>query len=225
MNAKRRLLSWVLCVGIVALATPAVGFSEQDELVERARMTFERFLSDKNMSWFHQNKNSAKGLFIVPQLLRGAFFIGGSGGSGVLLVKDEKTGEWSEPAFYTMGSVSFGFQFGGDSSEIILVVRTEKGLEQFYSTDFKLGVDTSIAAGPVGAGASAKGVTADILAFARSKGAYAGVSVEGSGITVSDSSNRQYYAKRVRPVDILVKKTVKNPHSAPLREAVAKAIQ
>ncbi|NJN36782.1 MAG: metal-sensing transcriptional repressor [Nitrospiraceae bacterium] len=104
--------------------------------------------------------------------MRGAFVFGGAGGSGVLVVRDEKTKKWSEPAFYTIGSASFGLQVGGDVSELIFVVRTQKGLEQFYRSDVKLGTDTSIALGPAGAGASVKGITADLVAYARKKGVF-----------------------------------------------------
>jgi lipid-binding SYLF domain-containing protein len=154
--------------------------------------------------------------------LRGAFIFGGAGGSGVLLVRDEKSGQWSEPAFYTIGSASFGLQIGGDVSEIIMVVRNQKGLEEFYRTDFKLGGDVSMAVGPVGAGASVKGIAADVIAYARKKGAFAGISVDGAFIAVSDASNRAYYGKDVRPTDIIVKHAVKNPKSADLRAAAAK---
>jgi SH3 domain-containing YSC84-like protein 1 len=96
--------------------------SEQQDLVEKSRMTLAGFLADSNMAWLRDHVKDAKGIFIVPQLLKAAFFFGGEGGSGVFLVKDEKTNEWSEPAFYTMGAGSFGFQFGAQASEIVLLV-------------------------------------------------------------------------------------------------------
>jgi lipid-binding SYLF domain-containing protein len=139
----------------------------------------------------------------------------------VLLVRDEKTNKWSDPAFYTIGSASFGLQVGGDVSELIFVVRTQKGLEEFYRTNFKLGTDLSIAVGPMGGGLAEKGITADLVAYARKKGAFAGIAVDGSSITVSDESNALYYGKSVRPTDIVVKHSVNNPKSADLRNAAA----
>jgi lipid-binding SYLF domain-containing protein len=170
-------------------------------------------------------KVEAKALFIVPQFLRGAFVFGGAGGSGVLIVRDEKTKKWSEPAFYTIGSASFGLQIGGDVSELVFVVRTQKGLEEFYRTDFKLGADASVAAGPEGGGASAKGIMGDLVGYARKKGAFVGISVDGSMVAVSDESNADYYGKAVRPTDIIVKQTVSNPKSADLRNAADKLMQ
>ena len=207
---------------IVSLSVLAEGAAEQQVLVDQAKFTFDKFFDDSDMYWFRQYGKEAKGIFIVPQILKGAFFFGGEGGSGVLLTRDEKTGEWSYPAFYTIGSASFGLQFGGKSSEVVMVVRTQKGLEEFYRTDFKLGVGTNIAVGPVGAGASAKGIAADLISFAYSKGAFAGISLDGSGIKVSDSSNKAYYGKSVRPVEILVKHSVQNPKADELRAAMAK---
>ncbi len=199
---------------------------EQKDLVDRARMTLEGFLADSNMSWFRDHVKDAKGLFIVPQFLKAAFFFGGAGGSGVLLVRDEQTGEWSEPGFYTMGAGSFGFQFGAQAAEVILLIMTKKGVESMLTSTFKLGADASIAVGPVGAGAAgatAPNLSADLLSFARAKGLFAGVSLEGAVIAFRDEWNSSYYGKTVRPADILIRREVTNPHSAGLREAVTKA--
>jgi SH3 domain-containing YSC84-like protein 1 len=163
----------------------------------------------------------ARGLFIVPQLLRGAFVFGGAGGSGVLVVRDEKTRTWSQPAFYNIGAVTFGLQAGGDASELIFVIRTQRGLEQFYRSDFKLGADTGLSIGPVGGSASVAGITADLVSYGRTKGAFAGMALDGVVVAVSNESNESYYGKPVRPVDILVKNAVSNPKSAELHAAAA----
>ncbi len=225
LNTPYRVLGRALLSGLFLLAPLAVlaaDSSEQQALVERAKLTLEKALADPNMEAFREMGNEAKGVYIVPEILKGAFLFGAEGGSGVLLVKDAKTGEWSYPAFYTIGAASFGLQIGGRSSEVVMVVRTTKGLEEFYKTDFKLGVGSSIALGPVGAGATARGIAADLVSFGYSKGAFAGISLDGAGIAVSDKSNKAYYGKTVRPTDILVKHTVKNPKADALRAAAAK---
>jgi lipid-binding SYLF domain-containing protein len=142
-----------------------------------------------------------------------------------LIVRDDTTKKWSEPAFYTIGSASFGLQVGGDVSEMIFIVRNQKGLEEFYRSDFKLGGDVSMAVGPVGEGTSAKGIAGDLVAYARKKGAFAGISLDGSMISVSDESNHLYYGKPVRPTDIIVKRSVSNPKSADLRNAADKFLK
>lgn len=196
---------------------------EQQGTVDKALVTFRNFMADKELEWFHNNLKDAKALLIVPNLLKAGFILGGSGGSGVLVARDENTGDWSQPAFYTIGSVTFGLQIGGESAEVIMMIRTQKALDALFTTKFKLGGDTSVAAGPVGVGAKS-GVTADIVSFAKSKGLYAGLNLEGAVVKVSDKSNKAYYKKKASPVDIIVKKTVSNPGSNNLRTELKKAV-
>jgi lipid-binding SYLF domain-containing protein len=215
----------VIVLAMIACAvTPArsADVTEAQQLVEKSRMTWDDFaaspvLSSEVRDWLRV----AKGVFIVPQILRGAALFGVAGGSGVLLVRDEKTGEWSEPAFYTVRSISFGLQVGADVSELIIVVRSDRGLEHFYSSQFKLGIDTSVAAGPMGGGIALKGLTADLFSYARAKGAFGGMAAEGAQIAVAETFNQAYYGQPVRPTEILVKRSVTNPHSLDLRKAVA----
>ena len=191
---------------------------EQDQLVDKAALTLDAFASDPRVGSALRNlKGDAKALFIVPQFMRGAFLFGGAGGSGVLLVRDQDPKQWSGPVFYNIGSASFGLQIGVDVSDLVFVVLTQKGLEKFYHSEFKLGGDVSLAVGLVGEGASVKGVPPDIIAYARKKGAFAGISVDGAIIKVSDESNTIYYDKVVRPTDIVVKQSVSNPRSTDLR--------
>jgi lipid-binding SYLF domain-containing protein len=201
--------------------TPVMA-NEQQGLVDKARVTFESFMTDQNQSWLRENLNQAKGLIIIPSLLKAGFVIGGSGGSGVLIVKNDKTGQWSQPAFYTLGSGTFGFQIGAEAAEIIMMVRTQKAVDRLFTSSFKLGADTSIAVGPVGGGAKSN-IVADILSFSRAKGAYAGVSLEGSVFNTKDKWNEAYYGKTVSPNDIIVKRSVSNAGSKNLRSSVAKA--
>jgi lipid-binding SYLF domain-containing protein len=196
--------------------------TEQQGLVDKARVTFESFMADKNQSWLQENLNQAKGLIIIPSLLKAGFVVGGSGGSGLLIVKDDKTGQWSQPAFYTLGSGTFGLQIGAEAAEIIMMVRTQKAVVRLFTSSFKLGGDTSVAVGPVGTGVKSN-VVADIFSFSRTKGAYAGVSLEGSVIKTKGEWNQAYYGKAVTPVDILVTRDVRNPNSAELIKAVTQA--
>ncbi len=197
---------------------------EAQGTVDKSLVTFRSFMADKNLEWFHNNLKDAKALLIVPSHLKAGFILGGSGGSGVLVARDEKTGNWSQPAFYTIGSVTFGLQIGGESAEVIMMIRTQKALDALFTTEFKLGGDTSASAGPVGVGAKGD-VTTDIVSFAKSKGLFAGLNLEGSVVKVSDDSNKAYYSKPASPLDIIVKKTVSNPGSAKLREELKKAVK
>ena len=195
--------------------------TEQEQLVDKAKLTVEAFAADPQQQDVRYWLSNSKGLFIVPQVLRGAFVFGGAGGGGVLIVRDDRSGEWSQPAFYNIGAVSFGLQAGADTSELIFVVRTQKGLEEFYRSDFKLGADAGVSVGPMGSSSSVQGITADLVSFGRTKGAFAGMALNGALIAISNESNEMYYGRSVRPTDIVVKKTVNNPASAGLRDAAA----
>jgi len=205
--------------GTVSIAT---GATEQQVLVDQSQITLGNFVSDPNMEWLVNNLQSAKAVVIVPSMIKGGFFLGGSGGRGVLLVRNEKTGKWHGPGFYSLGAVSFGLQFGGQKAEVIMLVMTQKGLESLYSSSFKLGGDVAVAAGPMGAGASAKaaGLKADYLSYARAKGAFLGFSLEGAVVKINDEWNQAYYGKQLRPTDIFVTRKARNPKAAELQAAV-----
>ena len=220
---KKTVILMILVMVAGALALPvwaADDAAEAKKIVAESRTTLNDFLSDPDMNWIKSHFPQAKGILIVPTLGKGAFIIGGSGGVGVLLTRNAK-GHWSNPAFYKMGSVSIGLQAGGSASEVLLFIQSQKGVDSFLTSSFKLGADASVAAGPVGQGAKAS--TSDILAFSRSKGAYAGASFDGSVINPSEDLNKAFYGKDVSPVDILVRGSVKSEEAAPLVSALTKA--
>jgi lipid-binding SYLF domain-containing protein len=218
---KRKHILFRATLGAVfMLATLGVAsVNELEELVSHARSAVVDFTSDPAMDWFRDHVKDAKGLLIIPRLLKGGFIFGGSGGSGVLLARDPQTGAWSYPAFYTLGSVTAGAQIGGEAAQLMLLVMTQRGLDSMLATNVKLGADVEAAAGPVGAGT--KAATADVLAFSRTKGLFAGATVEGAWIGEREGWNEEYYGRRVRPVEILLDHKVSNPQADPLREALA----
>jgi len=223
------LTAVVMLIGFtVSNVTPAFADNASDakQLVEKSKMTFDRFVGMNEMGTFRDLLKKAKGVFISPQVLEGAFIFGLSGGSGVLVARDPGTGSWNGPAFYTVGEASFGLQAGGKASEVVMLAMTERGVNALLSPSVKLGADVGVAAGPVGAGASAAtaNISADILTFALSKGLYAGISLEGAVVAVRNEWNGAYYSKPgVTPTDILIRKNVSNPGSAKLIAAVSKA--
>lgn len=211
----------IMAVLFIVSALPlqaAEDYSKPQELVEQSEIVVKRFSTDQYTANFRETVKTARAIFIIPKMFKGAFVIGGSGGSGVLLNRDLVTSVWSYPAFYTMGSVSFGFQAGAEASEIILLVMTEKGMDSLLTSSFKLGADVSVAAGPVGTGV--KAATADILAYSITKGAYGGASVEGAVIKTRPEWNRDFYGASVSPADIIVRKKVTNPEADALRTAI-----
>lgn len=213
------LSAWILTPATALAASDA---DEAQAMVEKAQITFNSFMRDKEYSWMHQNFAKAKAVLIYPQVLKAGFILGGSGGTGVLVMRDRDRNDWTDPAFYTLGSVTFGLQIGGEAAEVVMLVMTQKALDTLFSNTMKLGPDASIAAGPVGTGGKVN-IAADFISFARSKGAYAGINLEGSVLDVRDSLNKAYYGKAVRPIDILVKRAVSNPGAKGLREDLMKA--
>ena len=229
MNAKKRVnrikgASLFLTVMSLAMAlvifqpVPASGNGRQAamQIVEKACMTFTNFMNDENMGAFKDLLKDAKAVVIAPEFLKGAFVVGASGGNAVALVRDGKTGGWSEPSFYTIGGASIGLQIGGQASEMILLAMTERGVSALMGNSFKLGADAGVAAGPVGMGAQAAtaNLSADILSFSRSKGLYGGISLDGTVVAVRDSLNEAYYGKKVTPTDIFVRHGVRSPQTA-----------
>jgi lipid-binding SYLF domain-containing protein len=225
----------VLCAGCLALvalagASPARAddLMEAQQLVEKARLAFEGFLADPQMGDpMRSIVRQAKAVLIYPQVLRVAFVVGASGGSGVLLARDPQANAWGGPAFYTIGQGSVGPQIGGDASDIVLVAMTDRGVSALLSTSAKLGADVGVALGPVGVGAEAStaNLSVDVLSYSRAKGLYAGASLNGAVVVSRDALNRAYYGKDVTPTAILMYREVSNSHAAPLIEAVAKVAE
>jgi len=207
----------------VAAQGVALAQSEQQALVNKADRTLSNFLRDPDMTWLQSHLKEAKGIIIAPEVVKAGFIFGGSGGRAVTLARDPKTGRWVGPAFYALATASVGFQAGVSVSEIVTLVMTDKAMNAMLSPSAKLGADASIAAGPVGAGASSA-LLADFISFARAKGVYGGVNLDGSVVTVSNDWNEAYYHKQgILPPDILVRNSAHSKGAAKLLADVAHA--
>lgn len=223
---KRFLVSLAvlfLFAPLFAVPSSAQQVTEEDlaQRVTKAQFTFRDFERDPRMTWFRQNVRYAKGLLIMPVLVRGGFFFGGSGGRGVLLAQDA-AGTWSYPAFYDVGSASFGLQFGAAGGQVILMIMTDRGLRRFLNDKFQLGADASISVGPEGIGAKAE--IFDIFSFSRVKGIFAGLTIEGGVVVVNRADNQTYYGQtKISPRDILLRRKYKNPQADDLIRVLAKA--
>jgi SH3 domain-containing YSC84-like protein 1 len=214
--------AFVALASAAFLAAPAQAQSDQQKLVNDSSKTLSNFLRDPDMSWLQNNIGRAKGVLIAPQIAKAGFIFGGSGGRAVLLARDEATGKWAGPAFYTMATASVGFQAGVSVSENVTLVMTEKALNSLMSSSVKAGGDASVAAGPVGAGAKSD-VVADLVTFSRAKGVYGGLNLDGTVIALSNDWNKAYFGKEVLPPDILIRQSVHNKQADPLLAQVTKA--
>jgi len=158
---------------------------------------------------------SAYGIAVIPGLLKAGFIVGARFGSGVLSVN--RGGKWSDPVFISMGGGSFGFQIGAQSTDIILVFKTARGVDAIKSGKFTLGADIAVAAGPVGRHAEASTdiqLRAEIYSYSRSRGVFAGVALEGAVLGVDQDADLAFYGpKGANPDDILAGR-VKTPQAA-----------
>ncbi len=225
---NKLIAAMIISVALFAVSLPGAADDQANAYgyVDNSLETLTNFANDPDMQWFRKHVQSAQGILIIPTVLKAGFFFGGSGGTGVMLRRQAGTGwsyspidEWSSPAFYSMGSVTFGLQIGAEAAEMILLIMTQRGMDAMLTTKAQLGADMSVAAGPVGAGAQV--ATVDILQFSRSKGIFGGLTVEGSIIEPRDSLNKAYYGRSVSPLDILVKRTVSNAQAYKLRSRLA----
>lgn len=209
----------------MATAVQADPKEDARELVDEALYTVKKMSNHERhgAKVKHYMKN-AKAVFVVPELLKGALFVGGEGGSGVLLARADN-GVWSYPAFFDMGAGSFGLQVGAQSSELMLIVMTGKGLSAILDNKVKLGGDLSAAVGPIGEGVEASTTTnmgADVIAYSTNKGAFLGASVDGAVIWADHADNMAYYDNTAAtPKNIVLNGQYANPHADKLRELLA----
>jgi lipid-binding SYLF domain-containing protein len=221
-DLKRRHCSVALAALAALASLPSAHAKDADEanaIVDKARIAFDDVVKTKEFDALRAGLKSAKGVLIFPSILKGGFVVGASGGTGLLLVRGEGDA-WSAPAFYTLGALSLGLLAGGQAAEVVILVNSQKAVDRLLSSSINLGGDASIAAGPVGTGKAAN-LQADFVSYAKSKGAYASVSVEGSVLDVRGSLNQGYYGREISPVDILVKRNASNRHADALRAVVA----
>jgi lipid-binding SYLF domain-containing protein len=232
MILRKRYSLWksacALLVGsILALASPDTTFAaaEQEALVEKAKLSVDALVAQPDMGQFRKLLAVSKGIVVFPQVLKAGFIIGGAGGTGVLLSRDD-TGNWSSPAFYTMGQASIGLQIGAEAKELVLVIMTEKGLTAIIENQVKLGADLSAAVGPVGSNVGASSTTnmdVDVFSFAKNAGLFIGASVEGSVLNARLDWLKSYYGQDLTVKQVVLDRTVDNPQSNKLKSALTAA--
>jgi lipid-binding SYLF domain-containing protein len=222
----RRIGFFLVALVVLALSPRAFAADDQQELVDRAKLTVDRLRHDQNLGKaVDEMLVGAKAVLIVPNLWRAGFIIGGSGGSGLLLAKGTD-GSWSAPAFYGVGGGSLGIQIGAEMQELMLIIRTDGGLAKIMDNQVKIGGDVTFALGPVGAGlggATTPNFGADLLAYSTSIGLYGGLNLEGGLIAVREEQNRVYYGEGATAREIVFNRRFDNPGAADLRGALLPA--
>jgi lipid-binding SYLF domain-containing protein len=216
---RTRTTLFTLLTGL-ALATAAGGAYAQGR--EQARLLtasqiLEELRTSRDQAIPDRLLERAYGIAVIPDMTKIAWFFGGRRGHGVLIVRD-KDGRFTSPMFITMTGGSFGFQWGVQSTDVVLVFTTPKGIEGINGGKVTLGADASVAAGPVGRQATAStdaGFKAEVYSYSRSRGVFLGVALDGSALTIDDGADADFYQKPDVPAaDIMSGKVRSNDEAA-----------
>jgi len=211
-----------LAVGLAVLFanTPTLA-ADQTTVLNQAVVTVDKMKFDPTFGPSRQILRSARAVLIVPQLIKGGFIFGAEGGDGVLL---QRLGRgWSAPAFYTVGSASFGLQIGLEEARFVMFIMSERALRAVEQSKFTFGGAAGLTVITLGAnaqGATSTNLTGDIIVWASSKGAYGGLTLQGSVLAPKNDANAQFYGRPLSAGQIL-SMPGRNPATLPLRRDLA----
>jgi lipid-binding SYLF domain-containing protein len=209
-----RMIPVFLVLLLAIPSVPSFAASEETKQIESATDVMSKIMEIPESAIPPALLADAQGIAIIPGVIKVGLFLGGQYGKGVLLVR-EKGGAWSNPVFITLMSGSIGWQIGAESTDFVVVFKTHRSIDGIMHGKYTLGADAGVAAGPVGRVAKASTdieLKAEIYSYSRSRGLFAGVSLEGSSMQIDEKSNSAYYEKEeVRPSAILAGKEVKTP--------------
>ena len=204
-----RAIAVVLGVALLAGFSPATLARQSDESeearrVREASVVFGEIMTAEDEAILRALLGDAEGIAVFPGTVRAGFIVGGMRGRGILSARTESG--WSAPAFLTLTGGSFGLQIGGQAVDLILIINNRRGLENLVSNQFKLGADAAVAAGPLGREAEAATdlqLRAQILSYSRSRGLFAGVTVNGSTVRQDQDANERFYGQRLETQQIV----------------------
>jgi lipid-binding SYLF domain-containing protein len=204
-------ISTLSCLGLaITLCQPALcrgqSIAELDKRILDCNAVIQNVLQMPDRGIPKDLLQRCRGLAIFPGVVKVGVVVGVSFGSGILVRRDENTAEWSRPAFFTIRGGSLGFQAGVQSIDLILLIMSDKGLENLLEDKITLGADVSVAAGPIGREASAETnlrFDAGILSYSRAKGLFAGISLTGASLEPDLAANVDYHGKGNSVQDVL----------------------
>jgi lipid-binding SYLF domain-containing protein len=209
MFERKHFLALLLMFVMAVPAVGTLGAKDADDYRDRAMKaakTLDEIMGIREDGIPEELMARAKAIAVIPNVVKGALGLGGQYGKG-LVSHRMPNGKWSPPAFVDIGGGSFGLQIGVSSTDLVLVFTDDNGFKGLLKGKVKLGADASVAAGPLGRKAE---VGTDVLlksavfAYSRSKGLFAGISLDGSAVTINDSANEAVYGKGVSAQDILL---------------------
>jgi lipid-binding SYLF domain-containing protein len=212
---KVLILALILVIGSLVVPARAQERSEVADRVVSAAVVLKEIMDTPDRAIPQDLLDRCQCVAVIPSMKKGAFFIGGNYGKGVISCRtDNGNGPWSSPSMVMMGGGSFGLQIGVQATDLVLVIMNLRGIESLLDTKFTIGGDASAAAGPVGRSTSAQTdalLKAKILAYSRSKGIFAGLSLKGEAVRADRDANYVLYKRQVAPREILFRRTADNP--------------
>jgi lipid-binding SYLF domain-containing protein len=213
--AMIRKLTLGVCILFVAFGLYAA--NKEQKRLENSGVVMEEIMNTpENIP--QELLEKAECVIVFPSVLKAAFGVGGSYGRGAMVCRTGTGfgGPWGAPAMYALEGGSFGFQLGGQATDLVLLVMNDRGAQSILSSKVKLGADASASAGPKGRDASADTdayLRAEILSYSRSRGLFAGISLEGSTLRPDDEANERVYGRKITSRDIVLGKNIAVPAS------------
>lgn len=205
-------LGAILACGLAG-ARPAVAQQEEADRMQKSIDVVTALVKAPDDAIPQHILDRAEAIVVIPSLVKGGFVIGAEHGKGVMSVRNRAAKSWSAPAFVSMTGGSVGWQIGAQAVDLVLLVMNAEGIHKLVSTEIKLGANASVAAGPVGRTAQAATdgkLTAEILAYSRAKGLFAGATIEGGSLRDDGDANRRMYGASITPRAILNDAITKN---------------
>jgi lipid-binding SYLF domain-containing protein len=198
--------SAAVCIALSAITASWQGTKGTDRLVNSGAVLEEVLGIPENVP--EEILNKAQCVIVIPSLTKVALGIGGSYGRGTMVCRtgEAHNGPWGAPAMYAIEGASVGFQFGAEATDLVLMVMNSRGVNALLSSKVKLGAQASVAAGPKGRhveAATDASMRAELLSYSRSRGLFAGVSIEGTSLRPDDDANEQVYGRRLSAKDII----------------------
>ncbi|MGA9768442.1 MAG: lipid-binding SYLF domain-containing protein [Blastocatellia bacterium] len=216
----------LLFICSAALAGGRYDRADEVKRLSRAAEVFGEIMKTPDKSIPDDLLDKAECIAIVPGLKKGALGFGGKYGKGVVMCRNSNRRGWTAPLFMAVEGGSVGFQIGFSQTDVVLLMMNRKGIDKLIGDKFTLGADASVAAGPVGRNATAQTnvrLDAEILGYSRSKGLFAGVSLEGATLRPDKDDNRDFYGKDVDPRSVLLDGSIEMPAEAqPLAAALSR---
>jgi lipid-binding SYLF domain-containing protein len=186
---------------LLALAPLAMAGEKEDRRAQDAARVLSEIMAVPDKRVPNHLIEKAEAIAVIPDVVKAGLVVGGRHGKGLIAVRSPD-GTWSNPSFISLTGGSFGFQAGVQSTDVVLVFRSKRGVDQIVNGKFTLGADAAVAAGPVGRNAQASTdaqLKAEIYSYSRSRGLFAGVALDGSVLSIDHDSNQATYGRNMTP--------------------------